>query len=102
MKKMKKLLLLSVVAMLFSCSKEADFTKIKVGMKSSEVIALVGEPKTKTETGIAGTWWSYDTHLVVIQNDTVNEFDTNENVKKRMEEVTKGLDDLNETVKDMQ
>ena len=94
---MKKIiLLLSIAIMFISCGKKADFTKVKVGMTTNQLIELVGEPNTKTETGIAGNWWAYDTHLVVIQSDTVNELDTNENVKKRMQEVSEGLKKLSQ------
>ena len=96
---MKKIVVLLATIILISCSKSSDFSQIKVGMKASEVVELVGEPKTKTETGIAGSWWAYETHLVVIQADTVNECSTNEDVKKRMQEVSEGLENMSDSLK---
>lgn len=95
---MKKLLLLIALTLFISCGK-ADFTKVKVGMTTSELIDVVGQPNEKQEASIAGTYWQYETHLVVIQKDTVNEFMTNEEFKQRMEDFTKGLEKLRDSLK---
>lgn len=95
---MKKLLLLTALTLFISCSK-ADFTKVKVGMATSELVDVVGQPNEKQDASIAGTYWQYDTHLVVIQKDTVNEFMTNEEFKQRMEDFTKGLEKLRDSLK---
>jgi hypothetical protein len=92
---MKKIAFLSVLfALTVSCKNEADFSKVKVGMKTQDLLTLVGEPNSKDEIPMAGTYWNYDTHLVVVQSDTINEFLTQAEFKKRMEEVAKGIEDL--------
>jgi hypothetical protein len=95
---MKKVLLLAITIMLISCGNKADFTKVKVGMTSKQLIEAVGEPNQKQDLPFVGSYWTYDTHLVVVQSDTVNEFLTNEDFKKRMEEVNKGLEELNKSI----
>lgn len=97
---MKKTLLIALIAIAFTaCKKEADFSKIKPGMKSSEVTELVGEPNQKQEMAIAGTYWNYDTHLVVIQADTVAECLSQEDYKKRMTEFNEGMEKLQKEMK---
>ena len=46
---MKKVLLVAISVIAFSCSKSKDFSKIKVGMKESEVKELVGEPDEQSD-----------------------------------------------------
>lgn len=96
---MKKGLLLILLTLCVSCTKKLDFTKVKVGMTTKELTDLVGEPKQKQEIPIIGSYWTYDTHLVVVQSDTVNEFLTLEDYKKRIEDVNKGFEDLTKNVK---
>jgi hypothetical protein len=45
--KMKILLFVLTLATFVSCSSDNNFSKIHKGMKSAEVIALVGQPNTK-------------------------------------------------------
>lgn len=68
---MKKLLILSLLG-LSACNAGHDFNKVTLGMQSSQIIELVGEPETKSPI-LTGEWWIYnrDNKLIVLNNDTV-------------------------------
>jgi hypothetical protein len=71
---MKNLVLLLLLLVTFTaCNKnQSKFGQIKPGMKSKEVIALVGDPTSKTPM-FTVEWWSYqsDNKMIVISGDTV-------------------------------
>lgn len=94
---MKKLMLLFVLFISFSCQSSVNnFDKIKKGMKSSEVIKLVGNPKEKMPMFIC-EWWMYDDvkkHIVVIGKDTVTNITTKEELKKGLQDVKNFMDSL--------
>ena len=88
---MKKILLLSIITIFLSCSKTANFDKLKVGMTSKEVIDLVGEPMEKTDF-FGAEMWIYKVgdsgHMVTISSDTI----TGHKSSEELAESLKGLD----------
>lgn len=96
---MKKLL---VILLLFLAScQNSDFSLIKKGMKSSEVIKLVGNPKEKMPMFICD-WWKYNDkgkHIIIISKDTVTNITTEAEFKKAMKDATLLIDSLQNTLK---
>ncbi|MDB5137229.1 MAG: hypothetical protein JWP37_3832 [Mucilaginibacter sp.] len=72
MKKLNLIPLLFLVITACHSDKTKSFSQIKHGMQSKDVIALVGEPETKTSVIIAD-WWNYskDNKMIVMSHDTV-------------------------------
>ncbi|MGR3790686.1 hypothetical protein ACUXZJ_07220 [Flavobacterium sp. TN-1] len=100
---MKKIILTLSFILAVSCNK-ADFSKIKVGMATKEVVHLVGEPKEKQEIALLGaSYWIYDTHIVAMVDNKVEGCLTKEEFGKQMinftKETTKVLDTLDESLK---
>ncbi len=81
---MKKLLLIALV-FIFSCSGK-DASKVEVGMSPEKVIEVAGEPKNKNKL-FGAEMYFYDTHVIVIENDSVKSI-------KTMEEYGKALENL--------
>jgi len=75
---MRKILLSTIAPLLCllvtAChgDKTKSFNQIKPGMPAKDVVALVGEPETKTSVIIAD-WWNYsnDNKMIVMSHDTV-------------------------------
>lgn len=91
---MKKSLLIITVLIAFACSKTPDFAKVKIGMKSTEVVKMLGEPATKTPIFGGIVWWDYKTHMVVIDADTVVNCASKQELEKGFQDVSESLDSL--------
>lgn len=63
-------------------------------MKSAEVVKLLGKPVNKTSIFGGIEWWDYNTHMVVIDADTVVNCASKEDLKKGFESASKSLDSL--------
>ncbi|MFK7099488.1 hypothetical protein V3471_00635 [Flavobacterium oreochromis] len=89
---MKKVIGIALCLLTIACSK-ADFSKIKSGMTTKEVTALVGEPKEKQEIAFLGaSYWVYETHVVTMVDGKVERCLTNEEFGKQMQDFTKEVD----------
>ena len=68
----KPILLVLLVLTITACHNSSKFGKIKQGMSSKAVVALVGNPESKTPL-FTIEWWNYskDNKLIVMSNDTV-------------------------------
>lgn len=100
--KMKNFFFLLFV-LFVSCSSNKNFDRIKIGMKSSEVVKLVGSPKQKMPMIICD-WWMYDDpdrHVIVIGSDTVVNISTQKEFNKGMDDVKSTLDSLSRTLKNI-
>lgn len=96
---MKKSLLIITALIAFACSKSPDFGKIQKGMKSTEVIKLIGKPLTKTTVFGGIQWWDYNTHMVVINSDTVVNCASKEEIEKGFKDLSNGLDSIQNALK---
>ena len=56
-----------------ACQNDQKFTQVKRGMHSDKVIALVGQPESKSPM-FGVEWWSYtkQNKLIIMENDTVS------------------------------
>jgi hypothetical protein len=98
---MKKFIPLLFLVITACHSENANFTKIKTGMKSKDVISLVGEPESKTSMMVA-EWWNYpkDNKIIVMANDTVTNVvmdlkaagDSMKSASDKLEKAMKSLD----------
>jgi hypothetical protein len=99
---MKKIIPLLVL--LAACHGNADFSKVKVGMHSKDVVSLVGEPGNKTPM-MGVEWWSYDkdNKLIVMESDTVSRVvqdmkATQDSMKNIMSSFGQKMDSLKQTL----
>ncbi|MFI5154103.1 MAG: hypothetical protein ACHQET_12260 [Chitinophagales bacterium] len=84
----------SALLVLAGCRGKQDFSVIKKGMKSSEVIQLVGTPMTRRSMQTSD-WWLYNDpnkHIIVMGHDTVIICTTQEQASKIMEENLRSID----------
>ncbi len=82
---------------LVSCHQEPDFSKIKPGMKTDEVTAILGRPASRKPM-MDSEWWLYNDpgkHMLIIRNDTVVKCTTQGDAMKVMEENLHRFDSLN-------
>ncbi|HTS44467.1 MAG TPA: hypothetical protein VMH01_08735 [Puia sp.] len=89
-----KFLIICLPFLMMGCINKPDFSKIKKGMKTPEVIRLVGIPDRKQPMNTT-TWWIYKDeqhHLIIIDNDTVSNCLTEDEAMKIMNEVLKTFD----------
>ena len=78
-----KLLLGCILIMLAGCSQHPkDFSSVKIGMSSGEVLQNAGEPDKKQSIGVADLW-TYTTadRTVVLRRDTVYDIITSANAR---------------------
>lgn len=61
-----------ILLLLAACHSGKKFDQVKVGMHTKDVVALVGEPESKTPM-VTVEWWSYkgDDKMLIISGDTV-------------------------------
>jgi len=95
---LKKVLLgVLVISLFVSCTDKQDhFSKIKIGMKSADVVKLVGAPMRKQEMGVS-MWWLYndvEKHMVIINSDTVANCTTQKNAMRIMDEALRTYDSI--------
>jgi len=94
---LKKILIFPVIFFLFACADKRDgFAKIKTGMKSAQVVKLVGAPARKQEIGVS-TWWIYsdpEKHMVVINSDTVANCVTQKDAIRIMDDALRTYDSM--------
>lgn len=82
--------------MITACTGKPDFSKVKDGMKSADVVKLVGVPNQRRNMNMA-QWWLYtdkDSHVVVISADTVANCLTKKEAIKIMTETLNAFDSL--------
>ncbi len=86
-----------MIVFIASCAeKKNDFAKIKTGMKSSEVVRIVGAPLRKQEMGVS-TWWLYNDpqkHMVIINSDTVANCTTQKDAMRIMDDALRTYDSM--------
>ena len=101
---MKKILLIILATMAIGCTSK-DFSKIKVGMKTSEVKQLVGEPDEQTQV-FGMTMLMYkdgdEGHLITIVADTVAGYKGGKELEKAMTELSEGVQDIEVTIDSLQ
>jgi hypothetical protein len=94
---LKKSFFILAITIFTGCSvKHNDFEKIKTGMKSAEVVKLVGAPPRKQPMGVS-MWWLYndpEKHMVVINSDTVANCTTQKDAMKIMDDALRAYDSL--------
>ena len=95
---LKKILFtITTVIFVVACSqKDRGFSKLKVGMKSSEVVRLVGAPSRKQQMGVS-IWWLYtdpENHMVIINSDTVANCTTQKDAMRIMDDALRTYDSL--------
>jgi hypothetical protein len=93
---MYKLLVIFMLISLGSCHHAKDFSSIKSGMTSKEVVRLIGAPERRQPMGSAA-WWIYndpEKHVIIISDDTVTNCTTQEEAMKIMERNLKTFDSL--------
>jgi hypothetical protein len=94
---LKKLFFLITIAIASACSsKKGEFAKIKTGMKSTDVVKLVGAPVRTQPMGVS-TWWLYndpEKHMVIINSDTVANCTTQKDAIRIMDDALRMYDSL--------
>jgi hypothetical protein len=93
----KKILVIVFIVGMAGCKGKPDFTSIKKGMKSADVVSMVGVPLRRQTMGEA-QWWLYNDsgqHLVVIEHDTVANCMTQKEAMQIMSDALKKFDSLN-------
>ncbi len=81
---MKKVTLLLLCFAVFSCNKEADFTKVQKGMTIEQVVEIVGEPIEKKEIPFIGKFYKYEHQIILFHNDSVTRCEDKEKFLKGM------------------
>ena len=98
---MKKVLLLSIITIFLSCSKTANFDKLKVGMTSKEVVDLVGEPTEKSPL-FGAEVWIYKVgdsgHMVTMNSDTILGHKSIEEFAESLKDLDKGFKKITEGI----
>lgn len=95
MKKLITMIMILLTVTLISCSGQ-NFNKVKKGMKSTEVIALVGQPKEIRSMWVV-KWWMYNDskkHIIIMQGDSVINSITKAEFEKGFFEAGKFLDSI--------
>ena len=81
--------------------KKDQFAKVTTGMKSADVVKLVGVPVRKQPMGVS-TWWLYndsEKHMVIINSDTVANCTTQKDAIRIMDEALRMYDSLHKKKK---
>jgi hypothetical protein len=96
---MKKLLVISAIALLTSCATK-DISDLEEGMASKEVIDMAGEPTEKVEMPLEIEWWIYeeDKVLLILENDTVSKITSEKEIEESLKNFEKGMDDIQKEV----
>lgn len=77
---MKHFFVICIMMLFFACSssektetkKKSDLTKIKVGMDTTQVFKLIGQPTKRAPMPLGIKWWQYgDNQMLVVQKDTI-------------------------------
>jgi hypothetical protein len=93
---LKKVLFFIFLFGLAGCSAKPDFSKIKPGMRSADVIRLAGVPYRKQRmSGV--DWWLYNDsaqHIVVVDHDTVANCSTQKEAIEIMTHALRAIDSL--------
>jgi len=101
---LKKIFFLIIISIASACSlKKDEFSKIKTGMKSGDVVKLVGVPMRKQPMGVS-TWWLYndsEKHMVIINSDTVANCITQKNAMRIMDDALRMYDSLHKKNRDL-
>lgn len=100
---MKKILFITSLALFISCSKSADFSKMKVGMTTNDLINLLGEPEDKTDLFGAEIWMYKDGktgHLITIINDTVAGFKGGSELEESLKDINSDIEELDKTIRE--
>lgn len=97
---MKTFYSLLFILLFITCSSNNNFDKVKIGMKSSEVVSLIGSPKEKMPMFVYEMWIYNDAqnHIVTIGNDTVMNILTQAEFKKTMENIEGEMDSISTTL----
>lgn len=98
---MKKIPALVLLAALLSCGSHKDFSKVKTGMTAQQVTQAVGEPDKKVPVFGSITHWHYgdqDHHIIVFENDTVENITDAKGAAQAMDAMKSGLDSLSQTL----
>ena len=94
---MKKLFFITTIFLAIGCSMKHDgFSKIKTGMKSADVIKLIGAPPRKQPIGVS-MWWLYndpEKHMIIINSDTVANITTQKDAIRIMDDALRTYDSL--------
>jgi len=91
---MRRLMAFIALVISLGCGNKQDFSVIRKGMKSSEVIRMVGTPMTRRPMQTSD-WWLYndlEKHIIIIGHDTVINCTTQEKASKIMEENLRSID----------
>lgn len=103
---MKKIFLVLTATVLFSCNKEADFTTIKKGLTSEQVVKLVGQPKEQKDIPfINAKFYLYEKNVVVFLNDSVTRCETKEayakEAEQKMGDMQQSIDSIDTAIKQL-
>jgi hypothetical protein len=92
----KKLGTFCLCIIFIACQQKPDFSKIKSGMSTEDVVRLLGRPESRKPM-IESEWWIYqdpEKHVLIIRGDTVVKCITQTEAVKVMEQTLKNLDSL--------
>lgn len=91
-------LLGSILIFLAGCSQQPkDFSSVKIGMSSREVLQNAGEPDKKQSIGVADLWtYTNADRTVVLRRDTVYDIITSANA--RVDSIKSSLETIGEQV----
>lgn len=80
---MNKSIILFLAVIVSACSENTkDFSSVKVGMTSLEVLEYAGEPNKKQDIGVADLWvYEQADRTVVFRQDTVYDIITSANAR---------------------
>jgi hypothetical protein len=101
---MKKTLFILTIILFFSCSNSPDFSKIKTGMSTNELIKLVGEPDEKTNFFGAEIWLyknKESVYMATILNDTLVKLQDKSEIENSLKNLNDGLDEINKSIEDL-
>lgn len=95
---MKLIFLAATVLLLASCSeKSKDFSSVRVGMTSEEVLQHAGEPTKKRDIAVANLWvYENANRTVVFRKDTV--YDIITSADARLDSIEGSLDNLGDKI----
>jgi len=95
---MNKILLITFISIIFGCSRNSkDFSSVRVGMTSKEVLVHAGEPDKKNDLGIADLWiYERADRTVVFREDTV--YDIITSADARIDSIKTSLDNLGDKI----
>ena len=97
---MKKLLLTLCAFAFIACTKNLkDFSTVKAGMTSQQVLQITGEPDKRQNLGVASLWvYEKADRTVVFRNDTV--FDIITSADARVDSIKTTLDNIGDKIEE--